>query len=142
MNRNDLNRYLPALIKLRFVWDTLIFYISAMINRIGKIYSPGLAVLFLLIFTFAFLHSELDQFSSADDDHASHDYCQLVQRTIVECSQHNIDVKHFPTEASPPLYSFEQTSVFQLTFIFADHFEFNKRFDLSDSYLLNQIFII
>lgn len=137
-----MRRYLHAQMKLKFVWSTLIFYIFAMINRIGKIYFPGLAALFLLIFTFAFLHSELDQFSSADDDHASHDYCQLVQRTIVESSQHNIDVKHFQTEKSLQLYSFEQTSVFRLTFIFTDHLEFNKRFDLSDSYLLNQIFII
>lgn len=43
-----------------------------------------IASLLLLIFFFIFAHSELDQFNTANEDHESHDFCQLIDKTIVK----------------------------------------------------------
>lgn len=43
-----------------------------------------IASFLLLIFFFLFAHSELDQFNTASEDHESHDFCQLIDETIVK----------------------------------------------------------
>jgi hypothetical protein len=48
-----------------------------------------LSLLLLLIFSFSFLHSELDQFKAKDDDHTGHEYSHLVKETITRSPQAN-----------------------------------------------------
>ena len=43
-----------------------------------------IASFLLLIFFFIFAHSELDQFNTANEDHESHDFCKLIDETIVK----------------------------------------------------------
>ena len=43
-----------------------------------------IASFLLLIFFFIFAHSELDQFNITNEDHESHDFCQLIDETIVK----------------------------------------------------------
>jgi hypothetical protein len=59
--------------------------------KISKVTSKIIFLALLLVFTFSFVHSELDQFKARNDDHSQHDYCLLIKTMIVQ----DIQIKYF-----------------------------------------------
>jgi len=43
-----------------------------------------IALLLVLVFSYSFMHSELDFISSEAENHVEHDYCQLVEAAAVK----------------------------------------------------------
>jgi hypothetical protein len=95
-----------------------------------------------MVFVFIFLHSELDQCGRSNDNHDSHDFCNLVQQTIVKTSPDFFKYKLEFSDWGVEIILSDRTTNAQSFYMLAGASRKSKQYDLSDSYLHNLTILI
>lgn len=101
-----------------------------------------IALLFLGVFVFSFLHSELGFLNFDGDNHGAHDYCQIVKNTNTHSKILREDLPKLEFNKDICIHCFEEIEAqeTQTSFERTDHHL--KAKPSTDLYLFNNTFLI
>ena len=116
-----------------------------LIHRIihGKFGTKAIAVIILMMIAFAFIHSEFNMFNFDEDNHGTHDYCEIVKSSIVKVSKNVASsIVNLKIDKSICFHRIDKASEHISSNIKLDFERFYTLQKTTDIYLHNRVFLI